>query len=153
MGNRGRPPKTAAQHKLEGTRRDVDGDRLDVAFGVGEPSKPAEVAIDDEASSLWDVAVASLPAGAKSKVDFAMLAGVCRWYSAWRRFDRMLESGEDSQGQPVDSYKTLIQSATAWKQFESAASKFGLSPAARASIKFSGAKEPKGKLAKYGVVG
>lgn len=126
---------------------------MDGAFKTGEPEKPIEIATDDEASRLWDVIVASLPDGAKSRVDFAMLAGVCRWYSAWRTFDQQLVDGYDANNKQVDSYKVLIQAATAWKQFESAASKFGLSPAARASIKFSGKAEPQGKLAKFGVAG
>ena len=124
----GRPPKSTAQHKLEGTYRPTrHAARLDEATVPGIPSKP--VGMDGQAGWLWGMVTDHLPPEAMSQLDTAALVGVCRWWSLWREYDQQLDDGEGN------AYKTLIMAVAAWKQFEKAAAKFGLSPVDRARLK------------------
>jgi len=124
----GRPPKTNAEHKLQGTyRADRHGDRLDEVIAHGIPAKPP--GLDPQGSILWDLIVDALPPAAQCLVDSAMLTGACRWWSLWREYDRQLDAGEG------DGYRTLMMATMAWKNFDKAAAKFGMSPIDRARLK------------------
>lgn len=137
-----RPPKSTAALKLHGTyRKDRHGNRADVAFQPGEPEKPAD--LDADALWLWETVVGNLPPSGRSRIDAPLLWGMARWWSQWRQFDAELKAGEG------DPYKVMVMAAAAWKQFEGCASRFGMSPAARAALKLPADETPTGKLAKY----
>jgi hypothetical protein len=57
-----------------------------------------------------------------------LLAGCCRWWSTWRARDVRLASGQG------DEMKLAQEAALAWRQFEHAAAKLGLSPTDRAKL-------------------
>ena len=61
-------------------------------------------------------------------VDTDPLAGMSRWYSAWRRAHAKLRTGDG------DSYMRSIEAATAWKNFTALAATFGLTRADRARL-------------------
>lgn len=123
----GRPPKPTSDHKLSGTYRDDrHGMRIDDLFTHGEPEKPAW--LDDDALGAWDIVVGFMPEQIKSELDTLMLAGMCDWYSKWRRFSKQITASDQ------DEYKATMKAAIAWKQFEKCAVKFGLSPVDRARL-------------------
>lgn len=137
-----RPCKSTQVLKLQGTyRKDRHSDRVDVQFSAGEPEKPAD--LDTDASWLWDTVVGNMPERGKSRIDAPLLLGMARWWSQWRRFDAELRDGVG------DPYKVMVMAAAAWKQFEGCASRFGMSPAARASLKLPADEPAKGKLAEF----
>lgn len=122
-----RPPKPTAEHRLHGTYRDDrHGLRADGLFTHGEPEKPAW--LDDDALGAWDTVIAFLPEQIKCELDALMLAGMCDWYSKWRKFSKQITSSDQ------DEYKATMKAAIAWKQFEKCAVKFGLSPVDRARL-------------------
>ena len=59
---------------------------------------------------------------------FLLPAGLCRWYSVWRKADARLQQGKG------DSYKLTIEAATGWKNYSAVAAKFGLTPADREKL-------------------
>ena len=80
------------------------------------------------AASVWYEVIATLPAGVLDKADSCLLSGACRWWSLWRRYDSAVEKGEG------DDYRMVMLATMAWKNFDKAASKLGLSPSDRARL-------------------
>lgn len=120
----GRPPKTSAELKLYGGfRKDRHGSRAE--FSASEPVKPG---LGKIASAIWDLVVNGLPLDAKSAIDAPALEGMCRWYGVFAEYMGKLESD-------TGDYRVLMMASIAWKQFESAAAKFGLTPVDRAKLK------------------
>lgn len=122
-----RPRKPTASHRLDGTYRDDrHGLRADDLFTHGEPEKPAW--LDDDASWAWDTVVSFIPEPVRCELDVLLLAGMCDWWSKWRRFAKQVTSADE------DEYKAVMKAAIAWKQFDKCASRFGLSPVDRARL-------------------
>lgn len=123
--------------KLRGTfRPDRHGDKGDTVTATGSPDKPDWLNADPWAGWAWDTVVGSLPPGVLASLDVLILAGACRWWSLWFRWDLELAKGEG------DGYKLTIQVGLAWRNFERAASKLGLSPADRAKLTIPPAELP-----------
>lgn len=120
----GRPGKPIAQHILQGTYR-PDRHALS-AEATGEPSKPE--GLTGEAGALWDDIVPQLVASGIAKaVDGPALLALCRWWQVWREIDAKLQA--------TPSYPLTMQASAAWKAYSAIASKFGLDPSSRASLK------------------
>ena len=130
--------KPTSEHKRQGTfRDDRHGNRLDAAVKPGVPAKPDD--LPAESAQLWDTVLKHLPEGTASELDAAALEMCCRWFAEWKRCQRELESGEQSDG-----YKWSIRAATASKQFSLLAGRFGLTPGDRTKLKVEPDK-PKGE--------
>lgn len=135
----GRPRKPTEKHKLDGTyRQDRHANRIDSGANLPPIEKPADLAGD--AADLWDLLVRTLPPGVLGASDMPTLAGACRWWGEWRRWDREL-SNPDSE---MDVYKASILAGMAWKCYTQAASKLGLSPVDRARLDVSAKQESPG---------
>lgn len=139
----GRPPKPTAELKLWGGFRSArHAGRVDELIGGTEPVKPE---LDDVASSVWDLVVTCLPADAKSSMDSPALAGMCQWYS---RYVSLMQRLQDAAGEK-DEYRLIVMCSQAWKQFEGAAGRFGLTPVDRAKLKVPPKDEGVAEFDKY----
>lgn len=124
----GRPPKPTAEHIADGTYRPHRHDgRLDARLEPGLPVPPQK--LNEEESILWNLVCNHIPAEALSEVDGLALYMLVRYYLIWKAYDDEIKR----QGTEAD-YKLVQQSVMCAKQFHSAASKFGLTPADRAKI-------------------
>ena len=123
-----RPRKTSEMLKLAGTyRADRHADREHEPQADGHRKIPDW--LDETAVAFWQRVVPELVAmRVAHAVDTDALAGMSRWYSAWRQADEKLQTGDG------DSYKRSIEATTAWKNFTALAAKFGLTPADRANL-------------------
>lgn len=123
----GRPPKPTAQHKVEGTYNSTRHKaRIDGTFETGKPAKPES--LSGRASLCWDLIVAGTPDSVLCLVDGLSLEAAARWFAKW---DEWMTNIEQNPG----GYKGQILAGHAWNQFQTIASKFGLTPADRAKIK------------------
>ena len=123
-----RPRKPLNLLKATGAYRpDRHADRGNAPQADGQPEMPQW--LDEEARSCWQTTVPQLVAmGVASNVDSLALAGMCRWYSVWRKADARLQQGKG------DSYKLTIEAATGWKNYSAVAAKFGLTPGDREKL-------------------
>lgn len=123
-----RPRKPLAQLQLTGAyRQDRHGGRCDDLVAVDRPPrKPAWIVGD--AAWLWRLITRNLLPGMLLRVDTPTLASCCRWWALWREYDQQLADGAGN------AYKVMLQATMAWKNFEKAASKLGLSPVDRAKL-------------------
>ena len=123
-----RPRKPLDVLKVTGAyRADRHADRENAPKPTGEPAMPQW--LDEEASAFWQATVPELAAmGVARSVDGPALAGMCRWYSVWRKADARLQQGDG------DSYKLTVEAATGWKNYSAVAAKFGLTPGDREKL-------------------
>jgi phage terminase small subunit len=123
----GRPPKTSAQHKADGTyRKDRQGRRAEAMFRPGAPQQPP--GFDDDAKRIWKMIVDQVPSEVLSTLDAFALEDCCRWYSLLCKYHQLLADD------PLE--EQLLKSANeASKNFKQYCAKFGLSPVDRARIK------------------
>ena len=120
----GRPRKPSEQLMRSGQfRLDRHGDRQEPR-AVGEPVRLR--GLDRYARQLWDHLVPKLvQLGVATDVDGPALQALCEWWSECRQ-------ARESTGH---QYRRVIMMATAWKQFSSIASRFGLTPADWANLR------------------
>lgn len=128
----GRPRKSKALKTLEGNRSREDLD-YDEPTGDGVPRMPDD--LDADAFICWESTFSQLVLNGAGSGDTLRIVGMCNWYSLYVRLQRVIAQSE------VPDYKTVILAGLAWKNFESSASRFGLSPADRARLR----TEPKPK--------
>ena len=75
---------------------------------------------------MWDKVISTTPEGVLKEIDAAMLFGMCKWWSVWRKLDRSLSQ---------KMCPATITSATkAWNAFNTAAIQYGMTPAARSRL-------------------
>ena len=139
----GRPPKTEEQHRRDGTYQPCRHGGSDPARG--KPRRPDW--LDDDAGWLWDVLTENM-VGHKAP-DSPLIAGLCRWWSLWRKWDRALEHGS------IDAYKGAIMASMAWKNVLATSTKLGISITDRMKLRHIGeAGEPKDEKSGFlGMVG
>lgn len=149
MAPRGRPPKSKAQHKRDGTFvPSRHANRLDDSAFAGElPPCP----LTGTAAELWAQVVKASPEGQLRAIDESHLAGLCKWGSEYERINDALRDVD-----PVDPahYRLLCAAAMAWKHFAAASSRFGMTPVDRARLKAPAVEQkeddPLSALALYG---
>lgn len=114
--NSGRPRKPTATLKLLGRyREDKNGVRVDESAMSPLDTKPS--CLSPLGVELWDsLVVQQSAAGVAKATDWAMAAGMCNWWAAYREADNIKDAN------------------IAWRNFVTAAAKFGLSPADRAKL-------------------
>jgi P27 family predicted phage terminase small subunit len=136
---RGRKPKSTEAHKREGTYRgDRHGKRATAPSGVPDAPK----ALSDEAAKEWNRVVKLLAAaGLVAKLDRSALALYCQAWSDYWAAKEIIEnegwSAVGSTGNVIEHPAARCMRA-AWDQCMRAAREFGLTPAARSSIKLGG---------------
>ena len=128
---KGRPKKPIAAHLLEGTNRsyhDVDSQWQP----DGAPEMPAW--LKDDARELWkELAPRLIGSKVATSVDAAELAALCDWWARYREASKVADEVEDKQS--TEFYRCSILASMAWKNFATAAAKFGLNPSDRARLK------------------
>jgi phage terminase small subunit len=113
---------------LLGTYRpDRHANRIDETAVAGTPQKPDW--LDADAAWLWDLVCNGYQRGILKEVDTAALAGACRWWAEWRKWDRELAAGAENR------YKTTVGASMAWTQFSKIAGRLGLSPSDRTKLR------------------
>jgi phage terminase small subunit len=124
----GRPPKSTAEHKRNGTYTPSrHGHRQDEMVSTGASRRPAWVKTP-HAKWLWDHVSKALADGVLTSADTPIFAAACRWWDLWRGFDARIGNGED------DEYRMTILAVTAWKQCDGCLTKMGLSPTQRTKL-------------------
>lgn len=123
----GRPPKTAAQHKIDGTFRNTrHKKRAEQSFRAGVPTMPEGMSNDAEA--MWLMIVDQVPHEVLCTLDVYALQDCCQWYALSRAYHRQL------QRDPID--KDILKAASiASQKLLAYSSRFGLTPTDRARIK------------------
>ena len=121
----GRPRKPKALKVFEGNRSREKLD-YDEPASTGKPIKPDD--LDKEASWLWDLVTPDVMTWGAGGADAPMLASMCRWWSLYRSLSARIETDEYD-------FRVMIGATAAWKNFEKAASLFGLSPVARTKLR------------------
>lgn len=113
--------KTHNLKVLEGTREKLS----DKPQPHGLPMKPAE--LEGSQADIWDHLVPRLAElGLATDLDQPMLEAMCYWWGEfvfWR--DQRI----------LDPWKRMNLTASAWKQFWTIASKFGVTPADREGLR------------------
>jgi len=123
----GRPPKSVAQHKAEGTYRTTRHSvRAEMAIRSGVPEKPAN--LDEEGQRVWDKITSELPAEVLSTLDTFALADLARTWSLLCKYQQLVAQD------PLDDKLSRLLNATQsiWLKY---AARFGLSPTDRSRIK------------------
>jgi P27 family predicted phage terminase small subunit len=130
---RGRPRKPLPDLLLDGRyRSDRHGEPCEVWLPDGAPTMPDW--LTDEARELWEALVPPLAQrGVATEIDAAELAAMCDWWKRYRQACRALDDISDRQSNTY--YRTQILAGAAWKNFSSAASRFGLNPSDRAKLR------------------
>ena len=127
---RGRPRKSDEIKILTGSFRD---DRAGGAAQTadGEPLPPKH--LKGEALKFWkEIAPELVANGVAKRIDSAELALMCEWWARYRKW-----------GKKLDAYKNFgdhlmglqNQVASAFKQFDKIAARFGITPADRARLR------------------
>ena len=112
-------------------RHDRHGERENEPQLTGVPCAPEW--LDAVGRELWERLVPQLTSSGIAKAaDTESLAALCEWWSTWRTAHAAIATSENK-------HVAINQSAKAWQQFSTLASKFGLSPVDRTKI----AVEPK----------
>jgi P27 family predicted phage terminase small subunit len=138
---RGRPRKPLPALLLEGRFR---ADRHGEAGSTWQPETAAAIDAPDwlspDAKRLWQALAPSLSnAGIATEVDESELAALCDWWSRYREASRELDKLENRRS--TEYYRLAILTSMAWKNFSSAASKFGLNPSDRARLRLTNEDE------------
>lgn len=124
----GRPPKSTAAHKRDGTYKPSrHASREDESVATGQCRRPAWVKTRN-GKWLWDHVAKSLAEGVLVSADAPIFAAACRWWDLWRGFDERIGNGVD------DEYRMTILAVTAWKQCDGCLTKLGLSPTQRTKL-------------------
>lgn len=124
---RGRPPKTTAQHKADGTlRSNRHSDRSDHQWPSNLPEPPAD--LTPYALRMWRRYVEIAPPGIIATIDFETLEQACRWAAIASELTTFVEHN------PLQ-IDVLKAAATATQKYYGYTSKLGLSPVDRARIK------------------
>ena len=118
---RGRPRKSLAMHKHEGTYRPERHDNLQEPAVSGKPIRPR--GLNYQERWIWDLVAANW----MGEIDTAQLRELCQFWSL------MHESLKLAKKDPTDSdcRQAAVQYA---QQFDRLASKFGLNPRDRAYL-------------------
>lgn len=130
----GRHRRPIAALLLEGKyRADRHGRLEDAWLPDGEPERPAWLTGDGLA--LWqELSPRLIESKIAMSLDAAELAGLCDWWGRYREISRLLDTIESRQSR--EYYRCSILAAMAWKNFATAAGKFGLNPADRSRLQF-----------------
>lgn len=122
-GKRGRPRKPTSRHKAEGTFR-ADRHARSELKPDGAPYEIGE--LKGHARELWDKVVPELiRLKVATAIDSPQLFAMCEWWGEYRKVQT------DTK---MDKYNRMVAMATAYKQFATIASRFGLTPVDRASL-------------------
>ncbi|MCI0352272.1 MAG: P27 family phage terminase small subunit [Acidobacteriales bacterium] len=130
---RGRPRKPLPELILDGTfRHDRHGEAEEVWLPHGTPAKPKW--LEGEAGELWDLLIPAFQRrGVTAEVDAAELSALCEWWGRYRELSKQLAALDGVIG---ESYEIAFRLAnTAWKNFSTAAAKFGLNPSDRSRLR------------------
>jgi P27 family predicted phage terminase small subunit len=144
---KGRPRKPITNLILEGNfRPSRHGDLSATWQPDGEPIKPDWLTGDG--AKLWDALVPQLAArGVATQIDEAELAAACNWWSLYRA--TWIELSSIREKQSTEFYRVAILASMAWKNFASAAAKFGLNPSDRARLRLGNGETSKDQLAEF----
>lgn len=147
MTTRGRPRKPIPELLLEGKfRADRHGDPATQWLPDGEPEMPSW--LKGDAKTFWQSVVPALvKRGAATAVDATELAACCYWWAQFRKVSKAI----DEIGDPTEKkYYSLSQIAgMAWKNFTTAAAKFGLNPSDRAKLRLEALVKPDDELLNF----
>lgn len=152
MGRRGPAPEPTALLKLKGSKRVTRArEETEAAGPAGIPRKPAW--LDRVAKTCWDQLVPLLSEmGVLTLIDVKALERYCRFYSRWRRAEKVIEeegetfpirdkkTGEISYVQQRPEVAIANQLAIRLARLEQ---EFGMTPSARTRIRIEPAKEGK----------
>lgn len=133
MASRGRPRKPVPDLLLEDRYRiDRHGEASSAWLPYGEPVMPDS--LSPEARELWESLVPQLTQrGVATAVDTAELTGLCEWWGRYREASATLGEIEDRKS--TEYYRIGILAGAFWKNFSTAASRFGLNPSDRAKLR------------------
>ena len=105
----------------------------------GHLVKPRD--LDKAGSWLWNQVAAGCKSAGAVKPDMPLLLGMCHWWSTYARcMAKILK--DDAETLATREGRGLMKAADdAWRNFERAASRFGLSPVDRARLRIPGEAE------------
>lgn len=136
-GSMSRPRKSSETLKLHGKfRADRHGTPEPAATGV--LSKPD--GFDVNAAWCWDQHIEQVVTNGAGGGDMGIFVSACEWWSMYCRMKELIASGDKD-------YRTFVKMSMAWKNYNTAASRLGLSPTERAKLRTQPQK--KGKLSKF----
>lgn len=124
----GRPRKPTKTLKVHGTfREDRHGGEEPKSVGALElPSGMSE-----QARWFWNQHIEQVKANGAGAGDLAVLLSACQWWSKYHE----LMAGDTTE------YRDFIRMSMAWKNFDRAVSRLGLSPTDRAKLRIPGEKK------------
>lgn len=122
----GRPRTPTNQLKVHGgLRKGRHDDRASEPQPVGDAVQLA--ALTDDALVMWEHLFPQLMClGLATELDSAELTALCHW---WGEYQNWCNSDA-----AVNPYRRIVGMATAYKQFRTIASKFGMTPSDRAGL-------------------
>lgn len=129
-----RPRKTSVQLKVAGTfRKDRHGDD---PGSVGELACPAD--FDDDQRWCWDQHYPQVKANGAGGGDLGVFLGGCKWWALFVKCERKVNAGNED-------YRLYIKMSMAWKNWDRAASRLGLTPTDRAKLRIPEKPKQSGK--------
>ena len=149
-GRSGKLQKPIAIHKLEGTYDKRYNGPYDAPVDQikGMPRKPCNLSNDAEMMFEHVCEEFGKIEGVLAEIDTYQLELCCRWFSKARELAVKMETAESEES----ATKLERRAKAAWETFDKAAKQFGLSPAARATLRTLGqnqnASDP---LAEFGI--
>ncbi len=139
----GRPPKPLEDHELDGTlRADRHGEAVVQFRADGYGEKPAD--LSPPASVIWDFIINDLHrANVVKRIDSIELAAGCEWFALYKtNRETLAKFAPDAP----EYWRLLLQVNLCWKSFDAVASKFGLTPVARAGLRLPQESKAKGVM-------
>jgi phage terminase small subunit len=123
-GRGGRPPKTLAEHHLDGSFRKDRHQHL-LEQSKQEPAQiPRPTNLDARAAAVWDAVLEHLPAGAVGQADIPLLIESLEWFATYREAMTALQSD-------ITNSKARTAATASWDRFFGIIQQFGVTPASR----------------------
>lgn len=120
-----RPRKSTGVLKLtDAWRKDRHGTPEPEPLGALKMPK----GLDADAKWFWTQHIEQVSANGAGGGDMAIFTSACSWWSLYRLAEKAIREGDDD-------YRTFIKLSMAWKNWERAASRLGLSPTERAKLR------------------
>ena len=140
----GRPRKSDAVKKAQGTLQKCRANRRELEVNGSLPDAPP-VGLTADARTAWAMAIKCAPKGLLTALDHGILERWCRSYALYRKYSKLVESGDVEQAHPESGMRSLTPTVMlmiqAHKMMLQCEKELGFSPSSRMRIRITEPEE------------